>query len=323
VSTPEVTVVIASHERPLRLRWLLNSLEEQTLDPGRWDLIVVHDSAGERTQELLDTHPLTQAGRLKHIRRPPGMNPPGHQRNTGWRQATAPLIAFTDDDCRADPAWLEGLLAKAKENPGAIIQGKTGPDPFEENVWSAPHPRSVTTNPPELFVQACNVLYPKELLERVGGFDEAEPLQSGEDTDLALRAQEAGAPVVAALDARIYHCVESYSVTRMLKLNWKWRDLVRVVKRHPQVRDTLLLRVFWRPSHAWLLLALAGLAAARRHPVLALLAAPYLRGTLTTRGSGPAQLAAASVQLPGRVAVELGEIATMLVGSARHRALLI
>jgi GT2 family glycosyltransferase len=251
------------------------------------------------------------------------MNPPGHQRNTGWRAAAAPRIAFTDDDCRTDPRWLEELLRTAERNPGAIVQGKTGPDPYEEAIWSAPHPRSVTTNPPELYVQACNVLYPRDLLERVGGFDEAEPLQSGEDTDLALRAQQAGAPVVAALDARVYHCVESYSLTRMLKLNWKWRDLVRVVKRHPQVRETLLLGVFWRPSHARLLLALAGLAAARRHPAFALLAAPYLRASLTARGSGAAQLAAASVQLPGRIVVELGEIATMLVGSARHKALLI
>jgi glycosyltransferase involved in cell wall biosynthesis len=322
VGSPEVTVVIASHERPLRLRWLLNSLEEQTLAPDRWDLVVVHDSGGERTQELLETHPLTHAGRLRHVRRPPGMNPPGHQRNTGWRLATAPRIAFTDDDCRADPGWLAALLASAEEYPNAIVQGRTSPDPFEEAVWSAPHARSVATHPPELYVQACNVLYPRELLERVGGFDETDPLQSGEDTDLALRAQEAGAPVVAS-EAQIYHCVESYSLARMLRLNWKWRDLVRVAKRHPQVRETLLLGVFWRPSHAKLLLALAGLAAARRHRALALLAAPYVHAKLTARGTGPGPLAAAAVQLPGRVVVELGEIATMLVGSARHGTLLI
>jgi GT2 family glycosyltransferase len=323
VGNPEVTVVIASHERPLRLRWLLNSLEEQTLEPERWDVVVVHDSAGERTQELLETHPLTRAGRLRHVRRPPGMNPPGHQRNTGWRLATAPRIAFTDDDCRADPGWLAALLAAAEAHPDAIVQGKTSPDPFDESVWSAPHARSVTTNPPELFVQACNALYPRELLERVGGFDETEPLQSGEDTDLALRAQEAGAPVVAAPAAQIHHCVESYSLVRMVRLNWKWRDLVRVAKRHPQVRETLVLGVFWRPAHARLLLALAGLAAARRHRALALLAAPYLRARLVERGTGPGPLAAAAVQLPGRVVVELGEIVTMLVGSARHRTLLI
>jgi GT2 family glycosyltransferase len=175
----------------------------------------------------------------------------------------------------------------------------------------------VTTNPPELFVQACNALYPRALLERVGGFDETEPLQSGEDTDLALRARETGAAVVAAPAALIHHSVVSYSVREMIRLNWKWRDLARVAKRHPQVRETLLLGVFWRPSHARLLLALAGLAAARRHRALALLAVPYVRAKLAQRGPR------AVPELPGHVAVEVAEILTMLAGSARHRTLLI
>jgi GT2 family glycosyltransferase len=312
----DVTVVVASHERPARLGRLLDSLAEQTLDSDRWDAIVVHDS-GEETERVLREHPLTRDGRLRHVRRPPGVNPPGHQRNAGWRLAGAPRIAFTDDDCRADPRWLAALLVAAEQHPDAIVQGRTIPDPREAAVWSAPHARSVTTNPPELFVQACNVLYPRALLERVGGFDETEPLQSGEDTDLALRAQETGAPVVAAPGALIHHSVVSYSVGEMIRLNWKWRDLARVAKRHPQVRTTLLLGVFWRPSHARLLLALAGLAAARRRPALALLAVPYLRALLTRRGPR------AVTELPGHVAVELAEIVTMLAGSVRHRTLLV
>ena len=40
----DVSVVVPSHERPLRLRWLLNALEEQTL-PERWELLVV-DTGG-------------------------------------------------------------------------------------------------------------------------------------------------------------------------------------------------------------------------------------------------------------------------------------
>jgi GT2 family glycosyltransferase len=312
-----VTVVVASHERPRRLKRLLDSLAEQTLDPARWDAIVVHDS-GEETERVLREHPLTAAGRLRWVSRPPGVNPPGHQRNAGWRLAEAPLIAFTDDDCRADPGWLAALIAVAQQSPEAIVQGRTLPDPLEADAWRAPHARSVTTSPPELFVQACNVLYPRTLLERVGGFDEAEPLRSGEDTDLALRAQDAGAQVVGAPEALVHHSVEPYSAAEMIRLNWKWRDLARVAKRHPQVRDTLLLRVFWRPSHASLLLALAGLVAARRRPLLALLAAPYLRARLQRRGPR-----GATIELPGQVAVELAEIVTMLVGSARHHTLLI
>ena len=40
---PDLTVAVASHERPLRLRWLLNALEEQTLERARFEVVVCHD----------------------------------------------------------------------------------------------------------------------------------------------------------------------------------------------------------------------------------------------------------------------------------------
>ena len=40
-----------------------------------------------------------------------GLRARPRSRNIGWRAATAPLVAFTDDDCRPAPDWLERLLA--------------------------------------------------------------------------------------------------------------------------------------------------------------------------------------------------------------------
>src|SRR5213593_4083172 len=57
MADPLISVVVPSHERPLRLRWLLNALEEQTLAREQWEVIVAHDS-GPETQELLREHPL-------------------------------------------------------------------------------------------------------------------------------------------------------------------------------------------------------------------------------------------------------------------------
>src|SRR4051794_8104033 len=127
---PDVTVAVPSHERPLRLRWLLNALEEQTLPRSKWEIVVVHDCVGEETEELLQEHPLARDGILRHFRLPAGTGVPSRQRNVAWRGARAPLIAFTDDDCRPDPDWLARLLETAERHPGAIVQGATRPDPF-------------------------------------------------------------------------------------------------------------------------------------------------------------------------------------------------
>src|SRR5215208_5672349 len=125
---PEIAVVVASHDRPLRLRWLLEALSERTLERDRFE-VVVHDSTGSETDALLEAHPLARHGTLRHIRRPPGSSPPGANRNAAWRAARAPIVVFTDDDCRPPGRWLAKALQAADAHPGAIVQGATHPDP--------------------------------------------------------------------------------------------------------------------------------------------------------------------------------------------------
>ena len=324
MSAPEISVVVPSHNRALRLRWLLNALEDQTLERDRFEVIVVHDYDDADTDSILERHPLLAAGVLRHERIAPGTGRASRQRNIGWRAARAPLIAFTDDDCRPAPAWLEELLGAAKRNPGAIVQGATDFDPYELDVFASPHYRTVVERePPGPFAQTCNVLYPRAVLERVGGFDEAMPAPAGEDLDLAVRARAAGAGYVGAPDAVTYHCVESYTLLGMLRLNRKWQDIAYLAKRHPEIRSTFTLRIFWRETHFRLVLALAGVALARRWPPFAALAIPYLRFALRRRGTHLRARAATAVELPGQVVVDTAEILTMVRGSVRHRTVVI
>jgi GT2 family glycosyltransferase len=316
----EVSVVIPSHARRLRLRWLLNSLEEQTLDQSRFEVIVVHDYDDEDTRNVIERHPLAQSGCLGHIRIEPGTGHPARQRNLGWRAAKAPLIAFTDDDCRADPRWLESFLEAAAANPGAIVQGVTKNEPYEIETWAAPHVRTLDIpHPPNEFLQTCNILYPRRLLEQLDGFDESFEAPAGEDTDLGLRAAEAGARIAGSYDAVVYHAVEEYTLPAMIRLGWKWRHVALLAKRHPRVRREWVLGFFWRREHALLVAAALGLTAAKRFPPAALAAAPYLREQLVRRGTEKRQLAVSALELPGQVAVDAAEVATMLAGSARYR----
>src|SRR3954452_19188335 len=83
-AAPLVTVVIASHGRPLRLRWLLNALEEQTLAGRAWEDVVVPDYDAATARRHLDAHPLARAGRLRAHAIAPGTGSPARQRNLGW-----------------------------------------------------------------------------------------------------------------------------------------------------------------------------------------------------------------------------------------------
>jgi GT2 family glycosyltransferase len=320
-ATPEIAVVVPSHDRPGRLRFLLNALEEQTLDPARFEVVVAHDSSDPETEELLAGHPLAARGTLRHLTFPPGPGPAA-KRNAAWRAASAPLVAFTDDDCRPPPEWLERLLEACDRAPGAVVQGATSPDPDESMLLHvSPGVRTQEVDPPTVWAQTCNIGYPRSVLERLGGFDERLPVASGEDTDLAARARAAGVGFAAAGQARTYHAVVVLSPRRRIEATWRWQHLAGVVKRHPELREALVLGVFWKRSHPLLLLAAAGVAAAPRRPSALALALPWALAGRPRYGRSPRGLARTLAETPGRAVADAIELAAMVRGSLRYRTI--
>ena len=322
---PDIAVAVASHDRPLRLRWLLNALEEQTLDRARFEVIVAHDSAGQaraETEALLRSHPLARAGVLRHLSFPPGAGPAA-KRNAAWRAAAAPVVAFTDDDCRPPADWLERLLAAVRAAPGAVVQGATRPDPDEAHLVVVHGWRSQHIDPPGPWGQTCNIAYPRALLERAGGFDESLPVAAGEDTDLLQRALAAGACLVAAPDALTYHAIEAEPLPARLRAAQRWQHLAALVRRHPHLRDGFPLRIFWKERHAWLPLALLGVLLARRFPPALALAVPWARRAAPSYGAGRRGRARAVAELPLCALQDGAEMVAVARGSIRHRTLVL
>jgi GT2 family glycosyltransferase len=251
----------------------------------------------------------------------PGAHWPSAKRNAGWRAASAPLIAFTDDDCRPAPDWLERLLAAA-DGSGTFVQGRTEPDPDERHLLlGLCHTQEITG--PSDWYETCNMAYPRELLERLGGFDEAFR-DAGEDTDLALRALEAGARRAFAQDALVRHAVLPRTLIGALHGARRYDSLVRLLSLHPSQREAVKGRLWIKGSHATLVLALLGALLWRRSLVLAVAAAiPYLRGHLAWHLANnpptPRGLLRLAVHLPAPVAVELAELGYTVRAAVRHR----
>ena len=312
-----VSVVVASHGRHLRLRWLLNALDEQTLDRNEWELVVVHTYDEDTARRVIEAHPLSSAGVLRHIAIEPSAGSPSKQRNIGSREARADLLAFTDDDCRPESDWLERMLSAARAAPGAVVQGRTKPDALERQVLRAPHVRTLKIDPVNPYKQAANILYPRALFEQLDGFDER--AIAGEDVGLWMRAQEAGARIVAAPDADVSHAVESHTLPGIVRQNLKWRYLAYLAKRHPEFREEMPLRIFWDDDHLRTTAALVGVLAARRRPALAVLALPYIRHSMRRRTTGRAAPLIAAAELPGQFVRQVAEVVGMAAGGVRNR----
>jgi glycosyltransferase involved in cell wall biosynthesis len=307
-----VSVVVATHDRPARLERLLDALAAQSLT-SRFEVVVADDGGRPATGQVLNRW--VGGERLSVRRVPSGGGGPAAARNAGWRLSEAPLVAFTDDDCEPDPGWLGALLQAAASAPGALIQGRTVPNPVElGTARGLVRTKSVTGLGP--WFQTCNVLYPRSVLQELGGFDERFTGPFGEDADLAWRAIEAGVPAVFAPEASVRHAVEPLSAAGYLRSALRDPDEALVFKRHPALRRRVgRLGVFKSESHALLALALAGAVLARHSRPWSLLVLPYAR-LIAARTREPGHDLATA---PILVAFDALETVAAARGALRHR----
>lgn len=310
MTTPELSVVVPTHNRARRLSLLLDSLRAQTLPSERFEVIVVNDGSSDATGELLERAAL-DGGLTVRVIRYESARGPAAARNAGWRAARAPLIAFTDDDCVAAPGWIAAGLRVAAEYPGAVIQGRVDINPAEHGKLSV-FAHTFEVHDTLQGFPTCNIFYPRALLEELDGFDETFRLPAGEDTDLGLRALEAGHEVVFADAALAYHGVLPVGALARLRSALRWTDTIRNYPRHPALRKELILGIFWRVNHLLLARFLLGLALPRRYgPLRLALAAPYV-AHLTNRRTGP-------LVAPYLLALDLVEVFAVVRGAIRYR----
>jgi hypothetical protein len=121
----------------------------------------------------------------------------------------------------------------------------------------------------------------------------------------------------------VWHDVRPDGVLGKMRDQARWEDIPRLFRDHPERRRSLLVHgLFWRRSHADLLVFLGATIVARRHPMALLAGLPWIHGKLCEPGSDGVR-AADVAALPGRFAVDVAELTAMLRGSVKHRSLVL
>jgi glycosyltransferase involved in cell wall biosynthesis len=190
---PAFDLVVATVGRTDELARLLASIDAQEYE--RLRVIVVDQNDDDRLTKTLDGHSVD----LVHLRAARGLS---HARNVGLDAIDADLVAFPDDDCvyppelldrvarrfAQDPA-LDGLAGRVEDTDGAFSPSwKTDRAVLTaENLWNR--------------ANAATIFLRRDLVGRVGAFDErlglgsGEPWSSGEETDYLIRAVKTGARI--------------------------------------------------------------------------------------------------------------------------------
>jgi glycosyltransferase involved in cell wall biosynthesis len=322
---PAISVVVATYNRAGALPGLIAAIEAQR-DVAPIEIVVVDDGSSDGTPRVLDQLAATCSVALVPVVMAENGGP-ARARNAGWHMASAPLVAFTDDDCVPQPGWLAALasgLATAD-----LVQGRTLPNPGQLERLG-PFSRTVERVDESGWYETCNMGYRRDLLAALGGFDEGFRHTSyGEDIDLAHRGLDRGARSAFATDALVFHDVWPSDYRRHLREMSRREGVVRALRSHPGLRRRLHRRVFWKESHPQAMLAAAGIALALRPKSSAImrlaalaLVAPYVR-----YHTDVAPLPRSADEPPGVIAKalvgELVEIGVLARASLRYRTLLL
>jgi GT2 family glycosyltransferase len=197
---PRVSVIVCTYNGGGRLEECLRSLS--ALDYPNYEIIVVDDGSTDATRAILKRFP-----RIRTVHQDNrGLS---SARNAGLYTATGAIVAYTDDDCVADPDWLTHLVHQFLSTDAAAVGG---PNLTPEDGWlaacvaAAPGQPTHVLESPQVaeHIPGCNMAFRREVLLAINGFD---PLyrKAGDDVDICWRLQQAGHWITFAPAAFVWH----------------------------------------------------------------------------------------------------------------------
>jgi len=205
---PRIAVVIPTRNREDQAAEAARAVLQ---DPSDLELVVVDQSTDDSTVAALGQ---VCDNRLRVFRS--AERGASNARNLGVANTSAPIVAFTDDDCRPGPTWVSQVLRVFDEDPAtALVFGRVRVPPMENGDYAAsfePKVRSQRGVPlpdGDLGIGA-NFAIRREVLQALGGFDPllgpgAPTFRGAEETDLLIRALHAGYPVINAAECDVLH----------------------------------------------------------------------------------------------------------------------
>jgi glycosyltransferase involved in cell wall biosynthesis len=269
---PSFSVVVPVYNSRAYLGELLERLAALDEPPGGYEVIFVDNRSTDGGGDVL----AAACAQRPNMRVLPGAGiGPAAARNAGIAAATGEYVAFTDPDTLPEHDWLTAAALALEELGVRALEGAVLP----EGAAARPMMRPVRNEDGGRYMTA-NMVYAKDLLDEIGGFDERfRPPPFLEDSDIAFRAMDAGAEIPFAPSVRVRHRDVPATPGRELADQGRLQWMALVASKHPErYRADLRPKVqTFRPGDVELLTALPlALAASRLGRTARLLSVAWL-----------------------------------------------
>ena len=209
---PPISVVIPTRNRGVQPAEAARAVLR---DPSDFELVVVDQSTNDESADALKALP--HDPRLRVVRS--GLRGSSMARNLGVAETHAPIIAFTDDDCRPEPGWVSAIGKVFRDDPeAALVFGRVRLPPDGEiagfGASFEPTQRVLEEGiplPNVPFGIGANFAIRRDIFNHLGGFDSligpGTPVfyAGGEETDLYLRALHERYRIVNAVECEVLH----------------------------------------------------------------------------------------------------------------------
>ncbi len=227
---------------------------------------------------------------------------PAAARNEAWRETDSPIVAFLDADVEVTPGWLEPLLAHFADPAVAAVAPRvrapvtdgSALDRFERHcspldmgaLESMVGPRRRVR-----YVPSAALLFRRDALEALGGFDEDRRL--GEDVDLIWRTVAAGWTVRYEPSVVVHHRSRPNWVALGRQRYGYGTSAASLAARHPG--DAVPLEVAPWSLAAWLAVVVGGRKGAWTATTITARRVRRLHERLTEHGDEPFATSARTV----------------------------
>lgn len=198
MTAPEVSVTLITRNRADKVATFLERAASLRTEKP-WELVVVDNGSTDETPALLARARDTFPAPVRLVEdATPGV---ARARNRGWMAATAPIVAYVDDDCYPAQDFVDRVLTifDANQELGYVGGAVLPHDERSANIGIIRRREPIALRPGMFItvgtVITANLAFRKRALEDIGGFDEAFAYGAGlagEDADAVIRASAAG-----------------------------------------------------------------------------------------------------------------------------------